>query len=93
MKVKLKFDYSAKIIFIPDGYVSSLDVLHSSFFDWLYDNPEYMGYDKKGNMVCSYDASAFLEYINQEVLSSSQEKAYFLSDAEEKKGSVHTLEF
>ena len=39
MNIELKFDYYSKIVFIPDGYVSSIEKLKLSFLDWVERNP------------------------------------------------------
>lgn len=93
MNIVLKFDYSTDILFVPDGYISDVEKLRLCFFDWLYDNPQYMTSDKKGHAVFSYDATAFLTYINQVVLCSSNEKAYFVSPTQRVRGKLYRLEF
>ena len=78
MNIILAFDHSSTTIFVPDGYVSDVEHLRACFFDWLYDNPQYMTCDEKGHAVCAYDAMAFLAYINQVILRASNEKAYVI---------------
>ena len=93
MNIVLKFDHSTDTVFVPDGYISDVEELRLCFFDWIYDNPEYVTYDKKGHAACSYNSSAFLEYINQVILLSSKEKAYFIPPAQRIRGKIYVLEF
>ena len=60
---------------------------------WLYANPQYMTCDEKGHAVCTYDATAFLVYINQVILCSSNEKAYFVPPTQRVRGKLYRLEF
>ena len=92
MNIILAFDHSSTTIFVPDGYVSDVEHLRACFFDWLYDNPQYMTCDEKGHAVCAYDAMAFLAYINQVILRSSNEKAYVIP-AIQTRGKLYRLEF
>lgn len=93
MNVRLKFDHSSDVIFIPDGYITDIKLTHLRFFDWLYDNPAYMTSDEKGHTMYRYDASAFLSYVNQVVLSSCREKAYLIPPTKQVNGKIVTLEF
>lgn len=93
MNIVLKFDHSTDTIFVPDGYISDVDELRLCFFDWIYDNPRYITYDKKGHAVCSYNSSAFLEYINQVILLSSNEKAYLIPSTQRIRGKKRVLKF
>ena len=92
MNIILTFDHSSTTIFVPDGYVS-VEHLRACFFDWLYDNPQYMTCDEKGHTVCAYDAMAFLAYINQVILSSSNEKAYVIPATQTVHGKFYRLKF
>ena len=93
MNIVLKFDHSTDTVFVPDGYISDVRALHLRFFDWLYDNPQYMTYDEKGHAVYAYDAGAFLAYLNQVVLCASNEKAYFVPSTQNVRGKLYRLEF
>ena len=93
MNIILAFDHSSTTIFVPDGYVSDVEHLRACFFDWLYDNPQYMTYDEKGHAVYAYDAAAFLAYLNQVVLCASSEKAYFVPPTQKVRGKLYRLEF
>lgn len=93
MNILLKFDHTADIMFVPDGYISDAKKLRLCFFDWLYANPQYMTCDEKGHAVCTYDATAFLAYINQVILCSSNEKAYFVPPTQRVRGKLYRLEF
>lgn len=55
MNIILTFDHSSTTIFVPDGYVSDVEHLRACFFDWLYDNPQYMTCDEKGHTVYPTD--------------------------------------
>ena len=93
MNIVLKFDYAADTVFVPDGDISDVEELRLRFFDWLYDNPQYMTCAKKGHTAYAYDAAAFLAYINQVVLRASNEKAYFVPSAQKVRGKLYRLEF
>lgn len=93
MNIVLRFDHSTDTVFVPDGYISDVEELRLRFFDWLYDNPQYMTYDEKGHAVCTYDATAFLAYINQVILCSSNEKAYLIPLTQTVHGKLYRLEF
>ena len=93
MNIVLKFDHSTNTVFVPDGYISDVEELRLRFFDWLYDNPQYMTCDKKGHAAYAYDAAAFLAYINQVILHASNEKAYFVPPAQKVRGRLYRLEF
>ena len=93
MNIILAFDHSSTTIFVPDGYVSDVEHLRACFFDWLYDNPQYVTCDEKGHAVCAYDAMAFLAYINQVILRSSNEKAYVIPATQTVCGKLYRLEF
>ena len=93
MNIVLKFDHTADTVFVPDGYISDVEELRLRFFDWLYDNPQYMTFDKKGHAAYAYDAAAFLAYINQVVLRASKEKAYFVPPTQKVRGKRCRLEF
>lgn len=88
-----------KIFFLERRYFFS--IILSEFlknrvalhFDWLYDNPQYMTCDEKGHAVCAYDAMAFLAYINQVILRSSNEKAYVIPATQTVCGKLYRLEF
>ena len=49
--------------------------------------------DEKGHAVCAYDAMAFLAYINQVILSSSNEKAYVIPATQTVRGKLYRLKF
>lgn len=93
MNIVLKFDHSTNTVFVPDGYISDVKELRLRFFDWLYDNPQYMTFDKKGHAAYAYDATTFLSYINQVILCSSNEKAYFVPPTQKVRGKLFRLEF
>lgn len=93
MNIVLKFDHSTDTVFVPDGYISDVRALHLRFFDWLYDNLQYMTYDEKGHAVYAYDAAAFLTYLNQVVLCASNEKTYFVPPTQKLRGKCCRLEF
>lgn len=93
MNLRLKFDYSTDMIYIPDGYIEDLKLFQSKFFEWLYENPDCMIYDKKGTPAYSYNATTVLDYINREVLYASREKAYFISERRSQNGKIYTITF
>lgn len=83
MKIELEFDFEAKMIYVPDGYIKNLKTFRLDFFHWMYDQDEYVtefgGYE--------YDERAVLKYINEVMLACSDEKAYLL-DETDKDGKV-----
>ena len=93
MYLTLRFDYSTDTLYVPDGYIGDSQVFQAGFFKWLYHNPDYILCDGKGHSVYQYDASAILDYINQEVLQSSAEKAYFTSEKQRRQGKTLILSF
>lgn len=80
MYLTLRFDYSTDTLYVPDGYIGDPRTFQAGFLDWLYHNPDYLLCDEKGHAVYHYDAATVLEYINQEVLQSGSEKAYFVPE-------------
>ena len=92
MKVILKFDYHTNIIYIPDGYIRDLTEVHLNFFEWLSEQTECCIYK---NDMCglSYDENDFLRYINEEVLEGTSEKAYFVKNSTNGKGTELVLKF
>lgn len=78
MNVLLKFDYESHLLHIPDGYVSSLQTIYENFFPWLYNQEKNMVETSDGGIGCAYNASDFLEYVNNIVLANHNERAYFL---------------
>lgn len=89
MNIELKFDYYSKIVFIPDGYVSSIEKLKLSFLDWVERNPDCILIDPNRSIVLSYNENDFILFLNTEVLKNSNEKAYFLN--ENKWSKIHGL--
>ncbi len=89
MNIELKFDYYSKIVFIPDGYVSSIEKLKLSFLDWVERNPNCILIDPNRSIVLSYNENDFILFLNTEVLKNSNEKAYFLK--ENKCSKIHGL--
>ncbi len=89
MNIELKFDYYSKIVFIPDGYVSSIEKLKLSFLDWVERNPNCILIDPNYSIVLSYNENNFIQFLNTEVLKNSNEKAYFLN--ENKRSKIHGL--
>lgn len=89
MNIELKFDYYSKIVFIPDGYVSSIEKLKLSFLDWVERNPNCILIDPNYSIVLSYNENNFIQFLNTEVLKISNEKAYFLN--ENKRSKIHGL--
>lgn len=89
MNIELKFDYYSKIVFIPDGYVSSIEKLKLSFLDWVERNPNCILIDPNRSIVLSYNENDFILFLNTEVLKNSNEKAYFLN--ENKRSKIHGL--
>lgn len=93
MNILLKFDHTAETIFAPDGYIPDVNALHLRFFDWLHDEARYITYDARGHAVYSYDASAFLPYVNEAILPPGGEKAYILPLDHPPRGKLHVLKF
>lgn len=93
MNLLLKFDYYSCVIYIPDGYVANLSKLQLDFFEWLYDRPECIKKNHRGNVGVSYNQEDFLDYLNNVVLSNSREKAYMIPKFNKKKGDFFKLEF
>lgn len=89
MNIELKFDYYSKIVFIPDGYVSSIEKLKLSFLDWVERNANCILIDPNHSIVLSYNENDFILFLNTEVLKNSNEKAYFLN--ENKCSKIHGL--
>ena len=89
MTIKLDIDFSEKIIGLPDGYVRNLKTLRLDFFDWIYDQDEYItefgGYE--------YDENAFVRFLNEVVLADSIEKAGVLRDGEDPGKIFGTISF
>lgn len=83
MTIKLEIDFTEKMIGLPDGYVRNLKTLRLDFFDWIYDQDEYItefgGYE--------YDENAFVRFLNEVVLAGSIEKAGVLK-ADEDPGKI-----
>lgn len=89
MNIELKFDYYSKIVFIPDGYVSSIEKLKLSFLNWVERNPNCILIDSNHSIVLSYNENDFILFLNTVVLKNSNEKAYFLN--ENKSSKIHGL--
>lgn len=93
MYLTLRFDYSTDTLYVPDEYIGDPRTFQTGFLDWLYHNPDYLLCDENGHAVYHYDAATVLEYINQEVLQSGSEKAYFVPEKQPKRGRICTLSF
>ena len=90
---KQHISHSTDTLYVPDGYIGDPRTFQAGFLDWLYHNPDYLLCDEKGHAVYHYDAATVLEYINQEVLQSGSEKAYFVPEKQPKRGRICTPSF
>ena len=65
--IVLKFEYEEQYIEVPEAVYNNISKIRKEFDKWLYDKNNDHGYwviingVKKG---VSYDASAFIDYIN-----------------------------
>lgn len=81
MQLRLCFEYSSTVIYIPDGYVDSTEQLQEDFLDWVTHQPACWVNGPGHTLALGYGEDEFLTFVNNVVLSDSKEKAYFLSDA------------
>lgn len=90
MYINLKFDYYMTTLYVPDGYILDIKLLQDDFLEWVSNNPECIILSKGGN-VLSYSDKDFLQYVNEELLKESKEKAYIEVKPVKKK--IRTLVF
>lgn len=84
MIVILEFDFDSKTIFIPDGYINDIKKVQSDFFEWLYiQSSNFLKSSDKQYGVC-YNSNDFVKYLNNTVLSESNEKAYIVKTITDK---------
>lgn len=93
MNIELKFDYYSRMIYIPDGYVYDTKILHSSFFEWVQQQPECIVSAPNKQVGFSYNEEDFLRFINSAVLKNSKEKAYFISHPQKKTKKTFVIVF
>ena len=93
MKIRLKFDYTSSLIYIPDGFVLDIKLLQMNFLKWVEEQPECILLDKTGACGISYSSDDFLRYVNDELLYETSEKAYYIKEAKNTKTRIPTLFF
>lgn len=93
MNIKLKFDCYSRNVYIPDGYVTELSTLKTSFLDWMKQQPECIVELSKKQIGYSYNERNFVKYVNDVILKDSKEKAYFVSPSEKNRCKCAELTF
>lgn len=93
MIIRLKFDYTSSLIYIPDGFVLDLKLLQLDFLKWVEEQPECILLDKTGACGISYSSDDFLRYVNEELLGETNEKAYYIQETKNNKTRIPTLFF
>lgn len=93
MELLLQFDYSSSVVYIPDGYVYSIEQLQEDFLDWVSDQPECWVNGPGHIAALSYGKEEFLAFVNDVILMESKEKAYFISDAHKHSRARRILRF
>ncbi len=93
MIIRLKFDYTSSLIYIPDGFVLDTKLLQMNFLKWVEDQPECILPDKTGACGISYSSDDFLRYVNEELLCETSEKAYYIQENKNDKTRIPALFF
>ncbi len=85
MKIALKFTYDTDIVSVPEDIGSHIKRYQERFDKWLYDKDNDHGYwvVQEGKRVAvSFDAQAFVDYLNTVWLQDREEKAVILQEGE-----------
>lgn len=95
MNILLEFDYDSHLIFVPDGYILNLQEAQNDFFSWLSEQPGNLVKNSRNQLSIQYNADDFLQYLNENVLCGTGEKAYYLhrKSQEIKKKNTPALRF
>lgn len=92
MKINLQFDYHSRIIYIPDGYVNDIRETQQCFFEWLYEQSEYI-IKRENRISFEYNEDVFLKFVNEEILVNSKERAYFIKTESKTPKKIPILRF
>lgn len=79
MKIKLIFDVSQYMLYVPDGYVTSVKSLQVNFLDWCETQRDALGNAPGNKLGYVYSKELFLRYVNEVLLENSTEIAYFIN--------------
>ena len=79
MRLVVAFDINADIIDVPQSVINNKDALRKKFLKWLYNKKNKHNYwrlltDSKGKQfwVLQYRADAFVEWLNNKILSKEE---------------------
>ncbi len=89
MNIKLEFEYHSCVVFIPDGFIISLDDMQMTFLEWVSEQLDCIIKDADNLLALSYDENDFIKYANDVLLKDSKEKAYQVKNAE--RASIHRV--
>ena len=78
MKIRLIFDVSEYMLYVPDGYLIDTKQTQMDFFEWCETQEDAFGNAPGKRFGWCYSKELFLRYINEIVLGESREKAYFI---------------
>lgn len=92
MIVSLKFDYHTSYVHIPDGYITDAPSLQKAFLAWVYDNPRCIT-ETGGHEAFSFGVQDFLTYVNESILSGSNERAYISSPSNPRREHILSISF
>ncbi len=72
----------ADIVYIPDK-LNNIEKLQDDFFEWLFDknnNHQYRIVVNGEKKACKYGTEAFIDWINNMILSKDVEKSYMINE-------------
>ena len=78
MNIIVKFDVNEYGVFIPDGYIHSLEELRDNFLHWCHDQPETIRLSEGKIAAYSISHEKFIQYLNEVILWESTERAYLI---------------
>ena len=93
MKIRLKFEYTSSLIYIPDGFVLDINLLQMNFLKWVEEQPDCIVLNKTRACGISYSSDDFLRYVNDEILYETNEKAYYINEVKNTEKRIPTLFF
>lgn len=95
-KLILNFYFYRQLITVPDYVEANARQLQKDFFKWLENKNNHHGYWEKsedGDLVLNYEGSAFVKWLNENILSESDEKAEMTDEDYNGSTDIKTINF
>ena len=80
-EIILQFTYDCTLISVPSDIEKNIQTIRKNFDKWLYDksnNHDYWVYINGAKKAVSFDAEAFVRYLNEYHIVEQRKKAYIV---------------